>query len=321
MTRRRKKMLILIAIVLLLIGGFIFLIIPPSTWNETTTTEPDGDNIDEVIEQVESMDEESQTAAGDLSQNLRDAIDQTLNVFTQNDYHITALGDSLTQGVGDETNNAGYVGVLERRLTNKDYRVNIDNFGRRGNRTDQLITRLEEENAIQRSISRSDVVLITIGANDIMRIVRENIMDLNEAAFSSELNDYENRLHEIFELINEYNEETEVFLIGFFNPFAGYFEDVEALYDILDEWNQTGAEVVQMYPNAHFISIEDLFSIDDVNLLADDNFHPNETGYSLMGSRVLSTILPLLDEMHETAEDVEETEDPFDDSDGSISLE
>jgi len=310
MTKKRKKIILGLVIFVLILGSFLFLFFRPSPINHTTVTEPKEEPIDEVIDQVENMDEEVQTTTNDLQQNLQDAFEQTLNVFTQNDYHITALGDSLTQGVGDETNKDGYLTTLKRRLTDLDYRIRIENFGKRGNRTDQVLDRVEEENAIQRSIRRADIVLVTVGANDILQIVRDNIMDLDEEIFDLEIGHYEERLVELFELIHSYNEDAEIYLIGFYNPFEGYFDDIEALEDILVEWNHTGQEVFENHPKGHFIPIDDLFQIDHVNLLADDNFHPNETGYSLIGARVLNEIVPMLEDITPEQEEVLEEQNP-----------
>src|SRR5699024_8299776 len=218
MTKKRKIIILWVVIFVLILGSLLFLFFRPSPINHTTVTEPKEEPIDEVIDQVENMDEEVQTTTNDLQQNLQDAFEQTLNVFTQNDYHITALGDSLTQGVGDETNKDGYLTTLKRRLTDLDYRIRIENFGKRGNRTDQVLDRVEEENAIQRSIRRADIVLVTVGANDILQIVRDNIMDLDEEIFDLEIGHYEERLVELFELIHSYNEDAEIYLIGFYNP-------------------------------------------------------------------------------------------------------
>lgn len=297
MTRRRKIQLVWIGLSSLILAIFLFLLLRPNPFYQTTVTEPDQEAIDEVISQVESMDEEVQTATNDLSQSLKDAVEQTINVFTQNDYYVTAIGDSLTQGVGDETNRDGYLSTVKRRLSAMDYRVRIENFGHRGFQTVQVIDRIKEESSVQRSLRRADIVLLTVGANDILQIVRDNILNLDASAFDSEINDYEKRLAELIDLILSYNEEVEVFLIGFYNPFEGYFDEIEALEDILIDWNVTGESVFESYQTGHFIPIHDLFQIDQVNLLANDNFHPNETGYSLIGARVLEAILPTLEQL------------------------
>lgn len=308
MTRRRKIIIFWLSVAMLILGVFLFLVLRPSPLYKTTVTEPDQEAIDEVIDQVESMDEEVQTATNDLSETLKDAVEKTINVFTQNDYHVTAIGDSLTQGVGDETNRDGYLSILKRRLSSLDYRVRIENFGRRGYQTHQLIEVIETENLIQRSIRRADIVLLTVGANDILQIVRDNLLNLEEPVFDAEIDDYEERLIELIEVIRSYNQEAALYLIGFYNPFEGYFDDIGALEDILIEWNDTGEAVFGAEPNGHFIPIHDLFWLDDINLLADDNFHPNETGYSLMGARVFQAILPAIEELsaEDAAQDLDE---------------
>lgn len=302
LSRRRKVLFFWAGLAILIIVTLLFLLLRTNQLYRTAVTEPEQETIDEVISQVEDMDEDMQTTTNDLSENLRNAVEQTLTVFTQNDYHITALGDSLTQGVGDETNRDGYLSTLKRRLTASDYRVRIENFGRRGFQTTQIIERIEEENTVQRSLRRADIVLLTVGANDMLQIVRDNILNLEQELFESEINDYELRLTELIETIRTYNEDADIFLIGFYNPFEGYFDDIDALEDILIEWNNTGEAVFTDDPHGHFIPIHDLFGIEQVNLLADDNFHPNETGYSLIGARVFEVILPIFEQFSDEEE-------------------
>lgn len=297
MTKRKKRQLIALLFFLFILAIIIFFSVRPLQIYQTTTTQPEEDNIQQVIEQVQEKDEEASSPADELSLNLREAVDQALNIFASQDFHITAIGDSLTQGVGDETNSEGYVGVLKNKLSNEGYRLQFNNFGRRGNRTDQLIVRLEEESALQRSISNSDIVLVTIGANDIMRIVRENFLNLQEDIFINEQLEYEERLNTIFEMIIDLNDQAHVFLIGFFNPFEGYFDEVEELSTILTSWNQSGEQLTNNYPLIQYIPIDDLFQIGGVNLLAEDNFHPNSTGYSLIASRVLNYLQPALEDI------------------------
>ena len=45
-------------------------------------------------------------------------------------YHLLAIGDSLTQGVGDTTNQGGFVPLLARRLSEAyGYEVVTSNYG------------------------------------------------------------------------------------------------------------------------------------------------------------------------------------------------
>src|SRR5699024_6357654 len=109
---------------------------------------------------------------------LTEKIQKAINLLFQRPIHVVAIGDSLTQGVGDETDNGGYVGILEDRLNSPENpRVTFTNLGKRGNRTDQLLQRLEEED-IQSDIEEADIILLTIGANDVMQVFQRNITNL-----------------------------------------------------------------------------------------------------------------------------------------------
>ncbi|GGM33170.1 hypothetical protein GCM10011351_19020 [Paraliobacillus quinghaiensis] len=277
---------------------------PIAPSNQTAKTEPEEENIEEVIDQVQEKDQEEIENEEDhnLSENIKNAVENTVGLFLRNDYKIVAIGDSLTQGVGDNANNDGYVGRIEDTFSNEDYRVDIDNFGKRGNRSDQLLKRLEDEE-IRESIEEADMVLLTIGANDIMNVVKNNFMNLNEEPFAIERTAYEQRLREIFDTIFALNPDTEIYLIGFFNPFEGYFEDIDELDQILTNWNNTGRRLTLQYAQAHFVPTNDLFQIEDVSLLADDNFHPNATGYTLIAERTLTYIRPTIEAAREQSDE------------------
>ncbi|MFB1049703.1 SGNH/GDSL hydrolase family protein [Paraliobacillus sp. JSM ZJ581] len=261
--------------------------------NETANIES-RKNIKQVIEQVQEKDEEMKREKNNFSSSIKNAVENTIGLFVRNNYNIVAIGDSLTQGVGDLTNNGGYVGVIEDNLSDKAHPITIENYGKRGNRSDQLLTRLEDEH-IQSSIEKADMILLTIGANDIMKVVKSNVMNLQEEPFEQARKAYKTRLQAIFNTILELSPDANIYLIGFFNPFEGYFEDIEELESILTNWNQTGRELTLNDPQLHYIPTKDLFQLKNVDLLADDNFHPNTTGYTLIGERVLTYIRPTIE--------------------------
>src|SRR5699024_720812 len=167
---------------------------------EEPSTEENEDN-EEVEENEEEKEEEKEeetvSADNSLKDYLTDKFNKAMKRIFKNDIKITAIGDSLTQGVGDEEDNGGYVGILEDTINKDNDLVEIDNFGKRGNRTDQLIDRMEEPE-VKESLEEADIILITIGANDIMQIFKENFTDLDMNQFETGQNNYENRLHEIF---------------------------------------------------------------------------------------------------------------------------
>lgn len=85
----------------------------------------------------------------------------------QDTFKITALGDSLTYGVGD-TEGGGYVRVVENFYKQKEKNVENVNLAISGAKSDQLLKQLDQKE-VQNQIKSADVILMTIGGNDLFR--------------------------------------------------------------------------------------------------------------------------------------------------------
>ena len=59
------------------------------------------------------------------------------------------------------------------------------NFGVSGNRTTQLLDHLKNKK-VQSAIENAELVIITIGGNDVMKVVTENLTDLDFDDFEKE---------------------------------------------------------------------------------------------------------------------------------------
>ncbi|QTN01625.1 hypothetical protein ERJ70_17790 [Sediminibacillus dalangtanensis] len=255
---------------------------------EVTEEIPD----DTELQKAEETEEETQPLAEDIKDKVSQVIESALGLFVKKDLDIVAIGDSLTQGVGDTSHNGGYVGILGNTLNDDgQQKVDIVNYGKRGNRSDQLLKRLDQTE-IKASIEEADIVLVTIGANDIMKVVKNNFTNLEYEPFVKEQANYMERLRKIFDKMLELNPDATIYLIGFYNPFENYFSDVEQLGQIIDDWNSTGSTVALEYEQVNYIPTKDLFANTNQDLLYEDNFHPNNTGYKLMAERVLEYIRP-----------------------------
>ncbi|MGF2615774.1 SGNH/GDSL hydrolase family protein [Rossellomorea aquimaris] len=248
-------------------------------------------NIKEELEAVQDDEESAEKPSSiteEIKENVRGVLKGVIRLFNK-DMKVVSIGDSLTQGVGDETGNGGYVGILNNTFQENEINIKIDNFGKRGNRTDQLLKRLEEKEVAD-SIAQADVVLITIGANDIMKIVKSNLIDLKMETFEKEKRGYRERLKKIFNKVNEYNPDAQIYLIGFYNPFEGYFGNISELEMVMKSWNAAGKSVTEEFENVNYIPTADLFQDSTLELLADDYFHPNINGYKLIAKRVLEHV-------------------------------
>lgn len=293
-----KKKNFMIAIFVLIVGAGIFALInrptatldnitpPPDNDTETTQNETNEEADEEPQEEEEESEQTDETDQRQLSTTIFEAFQETVDFFTNRDTHIVAVGDSLTQGVGSSDDQGGYVEILDRAINAENQIVSFDNFGIRGDRSNQLLERLDNPE-VSNAIEEADIVLITIGANDIMKVFRENFTNLTIEEFREERVNYEERLNQIFTKLKNINPNTDIYLLGFYNPFEQYFQDIEELGMIVESWNRTGSDIAEEDAAITFIPTVDLFNDPDADLFADDNFHPNDRGYQRMARRVM----------------------------------
>ena len=110
---------------------------------------------------------------------------------------VVSLGDSLTQGIGDSSDQGGYIPYLVSYLEqNKGIKkADFTNYGIRGNRTTDLLARLNEP-AIKEDLETADAIIITIGGNDIMKVVKDQFTNLTLKDFYVEGNNLSLQLYQ-----------------------------------------------------------------------------------------------------------------------------
>ncbi|MEH7245216.1 SGNH/GDSL hydrolase family protein [Neobacillus niacini] len=211
--------------------------------------------------------------------------------FVPQEIKIISAGDSLTEGIGDSTKTGGYLPYLRTLLEEEKGIKEVDfyNYGVKGNRTTQLLKKLQQDD-ITDTLSTADLVILTIGGNDIMKVVKDNISNLQLSVFDKEREEYTRKLYEIMNTITQVNPEAFIVLVGVYNPFSQWFSNISELDQIVTDWNIASQQVVANYANAYFVGIEDLFRDPTESLLYTDNFHPNDKGYKLIAERLNETL-------------------------------
>lgn len=204
---------------------------------------------------------------------------------------VIGLGDSLTQGVGDELKRGGYFGRVA--LAMNDWKgveeIDLKNLAKRGRRSDQLISQLES-NEIQEEIKKADVIYMTIGGNDMMKIVKANLFNLTAKPFYVELGKFENRLDEIFKMIRGLNGDAIIVVAGLYNPLSIVTDEANEFETVIDDWNEAIEIQAIMDGKACFVPVVDLFVSNENMVYHSDFFHPNAKGYESMANRFIEKI-------------------------------
>jgi lysophospholipase L1-like esterase len=206
-------------------------------------------------------------------------------------YRIVALGDSLTEGVGNEKNH-GYVGITADTLKKQKNvkHVAYTDLGHRGDTSVDLLDVLKRPDA-RRQVQKANTIFLTIGGNDLVRVLRNHFMDLTTNDFSAEQKTFTPRLQKIFTTIRTLNPRAPVYFFGLYNPFEDYLGRANKDFvPILNRWNANSKRVADRYRDVHFIPTYDLFRGRINTLLYDDHFHPNSKGYKMLSARLITTM-------------------------------
>ncbi|MBC1373060.1 SGNH/GDSL hydrolase family protein [Listeria booriae] len=215
------------------------------------------------------------------------------------DIHLVAMGDSLTEGSGDEKKDGGYVGIVKNDLKKREdvNKVTTENYGVGGNRIDQLMKRLETQKDFQKSVKQANAISITIGGNDVMKVVRQKLLDANEKDFTKASQTFDAHLKELLDEVRRLNADAPIYLFGIYNPYTTYFSEMKVFDDIIANWNAATKKTLKAEKNAYFISINEQLEergatkVGKANPnLADDFFHPNHSGYKKMADALYKQI-------------------------------
>lgn len=222
------------------------------------------------------------------------------------EFHYVALGDSLTEGVGDTTGQGGFVPLLAQSLVNEyGYEVDVQNFGVSGNTSKQILKRMKENKELKQGLKEADLLTLTVGGNDLRKVIVNNLAKLKVSAFDKPAKEYEKRLENIIDVARQQNPDLPIYILGIYNPLYLSFPELTEMQTIVDKWNQATEQTTKKYQHVYFVEINDLLykglegeegfsTISDTtsnNLLyEEDHFHPNNTGYEIMKKALLEKL-------------------------------
>ena len=245
---------------------------------------------------------------------------------------LTALGESLTFGVGDTTNKGGYVGLIKTKLDQKQaLTVTTHNYGKTGDRSDQIKQRVLDSKQLQADLKKADVITMTVGGNDLMKVLQQNFNSLAENKLSNAMPkakaQYAAELQSLLTTVRQYNKTAPIFLISVYNPFYVYFPTLTQMQQYTDEWNEVTKDTIANEAKIYFVDVNKQLSegqyygrskatlqknaTTDLNDVADskleqllsddkekndylsdeDHFHPNDKGYRYITSRLYQVML------------------------------
>ncbi len=198
---------------------------------------------------------------------------------------VLAMGDSLARGTGDLTG-MGFAGHVVAGLNGEGGAAILFNIAEEGLRTSMLLSQVKEPETAE-GIRRADLILISIGGNDI-RPIEDVESGLKPRYFDDALNAFTDQLDETLHIIREENGDAFIVFIGLYN--LDYSASNAENTGYLLEWNCAVQRLVASFEKSLFIPTYDLFQLNASAYLSADGLHPNAEGHAAIGDRILKNI-------------------------------
>ncbi|MFF2887521.1 GDSL-type esterase/lipase family protein [Paenibacillus sp. NPDC057967] len=208
---------------------------------------------------------------------------------------IVALGDSLTKGTGDETGK-GYVQHVTDGLKKKyDKPVQVlNNLAVNGMQASELVERLSEDSGYQYAVKQANLILFTIGGNDLFlsaraRMAQKEWKTLGVDGLAQGIEEALERFRRIADTLHRMNPAAKVVYMGLYNPFYD-LDNLRGASISMQEWNTRAYAAIHPYPNMMMVPTFDLFEGRIGDYLSSDHFHPNRKGYERIAGRMLESL-------------------------------
>lgn len=227
---------------------------------------------------------------------------------------LTAVGDSLTHGVGDATSSGGYVALVKTDLAQSgEYKVTTSNFGVTGNTAPQVQKRLDAQPKMQKAVRQADIITLTVGGNDLMAVLRKHFFDITSADVQTGIAGFQTHLTKLLTTMRKLNPQAPIYVFGIYNPFYVYFPKLTAMTDSVTKWNAATKQTLAKQSRVHFVDIDQVLSTgatqstdkntkaslkkaaqgdSDANplIFSQDHFHPNNAGYAQMTRKLWASM-------------------------------
>ncbi|GEB34401.1 MULTISPECIES: GDSL-type esterase/lipase family protein [Brevibacillus] len=200
---------------------------------------------------------------------------------------IVALGDSLTRGAGD-ANGQGYVGLVRQALEKKaGHSITFTNLAINGQESTDLLKQMSEAQ-VKTLIADADLILFTIGGNDLFRQTG-GLYTIEQEKVAAAIDRLTTNYEEIIRQIRALNKKATIVYTSLYNPFGNTEAAVDTVQPVLD-WNNSASQIAARYPQVFVVPTYDMFLRKEQSYLYTDHFHPNTEGYSRIAERIMQAL-------------------------------
>lgn len=200
--------------------------------------------------------------------------------------HILLMGDSIAKGTGDEKGKGigGYLVDLFKSLTTKE--IKVSNVAEDGYKIDDLRSQINS-GKLDKDIKNANFLIISTGGSELQEIQNQKDSQ-KEQNFNEKQSIYMAELKEIVQKIRTLNKDTQIIVIGNYNPLT--VDNTSDNVRYLHTWDYNTQLVLANDNKAVMISTYDLFKNNLNRFLAKDKVNPNTTGYQTIAYLISKSV-------------------------------
>jgi lysophospholipase L1-like esterase len=196
------------------------------------------------------------------------------------------LGDSVAKGYGSP--NGGITNFLKEHLEKRFGNVHVMNEGILHLTSDGLLQKLVEEQAYDEQLSESNLVLINIGGNDLLKHYHENGPRAVMKNFFSVRSQYIKNLQQIIHYIETINPAITIVVNNLYNSLEKDYQYFGLTEAFINYWNAS----LKKFPVIQVNTKE----LGKNRELWADMVHPNQDGYQELSNLIIKQVGSILRE-------------------------
>jgi len=213
-------------------------------------------------------------------------------LFNNDKISYIALGDSLAEGMNPYGEvSYGYADFIKESIENKNKLENYTKeYTETGYTTEDIINELKLNSELKRNLRESDLVTISIGANDFLNSINiRNIKITDIPNYKTKIEEIIPKIDKCIEEIRKYAKE-ELIIVGYYNPIPFLFNtsgnDLDTIFAYIDEeYNK----IAEKY-SCKYVSLYQLFKNNTNYLPNPTDIHPSIEGYQAIANEILKVL-------------------------------
>jgi lysophospholipase L1-like esterase len=201
---------------------------------------------------------------------------------------VLILGDSLARGTGDPSGRGWTLDVLEeirRRVPADGSNLAVNGW------ESNDVRRLVEGSNVRALAARANVILLSVGGNDLSHSLPRTMGTAASAVDAVEKSRlaFDENLRAILTTLRAANPSAPILLLGLYDPFQMTGPEGRLGSSVIQQWNAMAAQTALSFENVRIVPTFDLFQ-GRTDRLAADRFHPNREGYAAIAARAIQVL-------------------------------